>query len=216
MAEQVASGGMAEVTQVSVDSAEPPGAAGTAGRSRTHGPGEGPGHAGLPAPSGPIERLMSTLIRKLAWSRLSDPKVAVAVRAAGLLLGRLLGAKAPNAETLPVKLPLSYLLPSLDQQHVLASLMLYASDILACLGLAGMLWAHSQGWRPNPRHLLLASAAIVTVMVCLTPVGSSDTASYAAYGRIAATGGDPYTTAPSALGGPYLAVVGSIWKSQLT
>ena len=59
-----------------------------------------------------------------------------------------------------------------------------------------MLWAHSQGWRPNPRHLLLASAAIVAVMVSLTPVGSSDTASYAAYGRIAALGGNPYTTNP--------------------
>ena len=36
--------------------------------------------------------------------------------------------------------------------------MLYTADILACLGLAGMLWAHSQGWRPNPRHLLLVSS----------------------------------------------------------
>ena len=59
---------------------------------------------------------MSTVIRKLAWSRLSDPKVAVAVSASGLLLGMLVGATAPNAETLPVRLPLSYLLPSLDQR----------------------------------------------------------------------------------------------------
>jgi hypothetical protein len=160
---------------------------------------------------------MSALIRKLAWSRLSDPKVAVAVSASGLLLGMLLGATAPNAETLPIKLPLSYLLPSLNHQHVIASLILYASDILACLGLAGMLWAHSQGWRPNPRHLLLISAAIVAVMVSLTPVGSSDTASYAAYGRIAAQGGNPYTTNPLAWLGPhsdYTQAVGTMWKAQ--
>jgi hypothetical protein len=160
---------------------------------------------------------MSTLIRKLAWSRLSDPKVAVAVSASGLLLGMLLGATAPNAETLPIKLPLSYLLPSLNHQHVIASLILYASDILACLGLAGMLWAHSQGWRPNPRHLLLISSAIVAVMVSLTPVGSSDTASYAAYGRIAAQGGNPYTTNPLAWLGPhsaYTQAVGTMWKAQ--
>jgi len=160
---------------------------------------------------------MSTLIRKLAWSRLSDPKVAVAVSASGLLLGMLLGATAPNAETLPIRLPLSYLLPSLNHQHVIASLILYASDILACLGLAGMLWAHSQGWRPNPRHLLLISSAIVAVMVCLTPVGSSDTASYAAYGRIAAQGGNPYTTNPLAWLGPHSAythAVGTMWKAQ--
>ena len=110
---------------------------------------------------GPVERLMSTLIRKLAWSRLSNPRVAVSLSAAGLLLGMLLGATAPNAETLPVLLPLSRLLPSLSSQHVLASLMLYTGDILACLGLAGMLWAHSQGWRPNPRILLLVSTGIV-------------------------------------------------------
>ena len=64
---------------------------------------------------------MSTLIRKLAWSRLSDPRVAVAVSASGLLLGMLVGATAPNAETLPIKLPLSYLLPSLSHQHVIAT-----------------------------------------------------------------------------------------------
>ena len=208
------------MTQVRVHSADPPGPSGPAGRSRTHGPTEGPGHAGLPGPgdpSGPIERLMSTLIRKLAWSRLSDPKVAVALSASGLLLGMLLGATAPNAETLPVRLPLSYLLPSLDQQHVLASLMLYTSDILACLGLAGMLWAHSQGWRPNPRHLLLVSSAVVAVLVCLTPVGSSDTASYAAYGRIASLGGNPYRTNPLAFLGHhslYTQAVGTMWTKQ--
>ncbi|HEY7361542.1 MAG TPA: glycosyltransferase family 87 protein [Streptosporangiaceae bacterium] len=183
-----------------------------AGPARSPAPGPG-----LVPPTGPIERLMSTLIRKLAWSRLSDPKVAVAVSASGLLLGMLLGATAPNAETLPIKLPLSYLLPSLNHQHVIASLILYASDILACLGLAGMLWAHSQGWRPNPRHLLLISSAIVAVMVSLTPVGSSDTASYAAYGRIAAQGGNPYITNPLAWLGPhsaYTQAVGTMWKAQ--
>jgi hypothetical protein len=95
--------------------------------------------------------------------------------------------------------------------------MLYAGDILACLGLAGMLWAHSQGWRPNPRHLFLASAAIVAVMVSLTPVGSSDTASYAAYGRIASLGRDPYTHSPLYWLGRhsmYYQVVGAAWKKQ--
>ncbi len=197
------------VTQVSTHSAGTPGLSPPAQRQAPPDPLEGG--------NGPIERLMSTLIRKLAWSRLSNPKVAVSLSAAGLLLGVLLGATAPNAETLPVLLPLSRILPSLSQQHVLASLMLYASDILACLGLAGMLWAHSQGWRPNPRILLLVSTGIVGIMVSLTPVGSSDTASYAAYGRIAALGGNPYTTNPLAfLGGHsvYTEVVGTMWKAQ--
>ena len=197
------------MSQVSIGSAGPPEAAGQAERPL----------AGTPlAPArraGPIERFMSTLIRKLAWSRLANPKVAVGLSGTGLLLGMLLGATAPNAETVPVKLPLSYFLPSLAEQHILASVMLYTSDILACLGLAGMLWAHSQGWQPNPRRLLLISAGIVAIMVSLAPVGSSDVGSYVAYGRITAEGGNPYVTNPLAWfgsGAPYTNVVGDMWR----
>src|SRR5260221_11879298 len=78
-----------------------------------------------------------------------------------------------------------------------------------------MLWGHSQGWRPDPRRLLVVSAGIVAVMVCLTPVGSSDIASYAAYGRIAARGGNPYTASPLAVLGahsPYTQGVGGVWR----
>ncbi len=160
---------------------------------------------------------MSTLIRKLSWSRLADPKVAISISGVGLLLGMLVGATAPNTETLPLKLPLSYLLPSLSHDNVVAMVMLYSGDVLACAGLAGMLWAHSQGWRPNPKHLLAVSAAIVAVMVSLTPVGSSDTASYAAYGRISVLGGNPYLTSPLAFLGAhnqYTTAVGSVWKAQ--
>jgi len=197
------------VTHVSTQPVESPGAAAQPGRSGTDD------RVIRRGPAGPVEWLMSTVIRKLAWSRLADPKVAITVSGAGLLLGMLVGAMAPNAETLPIRLPLSSLLPSLAHHVVLASVMLYAGNILACLGLAGMLWAHSQGWRPNPRHLLLVSAAIVAVMVSLTPVGSSDTASYAAYGHIAAQGGDPYTTNPQAWGDyAYWHVVGTMWKTQ--
>jgi hypothetical protein len=198
------------VTRVSTHSPDPPGSAIPVGRSRAYGPVEG---------HGPIEWVMSTVIRKLAWSRLSDPKIALSVSGVGLLLGMLVGATAPNTMTLPIRLPLSYLLPSLSNNDVLATAMLYAGDVLACLGLAGLLWAHSQGWRPDPRRLLLASAGVVAVMVFLTPVGSSDTASYAAYGRIAALGGNPYVTSPiAALGAhsPYVHVIGAVWKNQVS
>ena len=194
------------MTQVSSHPAEPPGLVEPASGSTALGPIAG---------DGPIERLMSALISKLAWSRLSQPKVAVTVSGVGLLLGMVVGATAPNAETLQLRLPLSYLLPSLNGVPVVATALLYTGDILACLGLAGMLWAHSQGWRPNPRHLLLASASIVAVMVSLTPVGSSDAASYAAYGRIAAQGGNPYTTNPLAWGDyAYSHVVSATWQTQ--
>jgi hypothetical protein len=203
---------MAQVTRVSTHPSGPPGSA---------GPDTVPFAApDLAVGNGPVEWVMSRVIRKLAWSRLSDPTVALTLSGAGLLLGMLVGATAPNAETIPLQLPLSHILPSLGYSEtnvVIASILLYTGNILACLGLAGMLWAHSQGWRPNPKHLLWASAAIITVMVSLTPVGSSDTGSYAAYGRIAALGGNPYTTGPLAFLGAhssYTQAVGVLWKTQ--
>jgi len=201
------------VTRASIDSADPPGAPGSvkpAGRTGRYGP------AGKAGPTGPVERVMSTVIRKLAWSRLADPKVAVSVAGLGLLLGALVGATAPNTATLQIRLPLS-VLPSLSHYNVITMAVLYLGDILACLGLAGMLWAHSQGWRPEPRHLLAVSAAVVAVMVSLTPVGSSDTASYAAFGRISALGGNPYTRTPAAWLGPhsqYYKIIGAAWTKQ--
>ncbi len=196
------------MTQVTTHPADPAGSAEQAGQPGTYRPVEG---------RGPVELLMSTVIRKLSWSRLSDPKVAITASGAGLLLGMVVGATAPNVETLQIKLPLSYLLPSLTHHGRIALTLLYAGVILSCLGLAGMLWAHSQGWRPNPRRLLLVSAAAVAAMVSLTPVGSSDTASYAAYGRIALLGGNPYTTNPVAWLGrnsAYTHLVGAVWKRQ--
>ena len=133
-----------------------------------------------------------------------------------------IGATAPNTATLPTRLPLSHFLPSLAHYNVLTLVLLYAGDLLACLGLAGMLWAHSQGWRPQPRHLLLASTVIVAIMVSLTPVGSSDTASYAAYGRIADQGGNPYLTSPATWLAhhrgylPYYKLMGGPWTKQLS
>src|SRR5262249_31098179 len=85
-----ANGGKAQVTQASTDSADPPGSVGAVGRSRTLGPVE------RPSPAGPIERVMSTVIRKLAWSRLSDPRVAVTVSGLGLLPGMNVAAAAPD------------------------------------------------------------------------------------------------------------------------
>jgi hypothetical protein len=170
-----------------------------------------------PSRAGPVELVMSTVIRKLSWSRLAHPRVAVTVSGLGLLLGMLVAATAPNLGTVNVRLPLSSFLPSLAHDNGAAMAILYTGDVLAYLGLAGMLWAHSQGWRPDPRRLLLVSAAIVAVSVCLTPVGSSDIASYAAYGRITSLGGNPYITSPLRFLGAhsaYTQVVDAVWKGQ--
>ena len=213
---------MAELTQAPTQPPGPPGPVKPTDRSGVKGRAEVNAPLQSPAPTGPVDRLMSTVIRKLAWSKLSDPRVAVAVSGLGLLLGMIVGATAPNTATLQTELPLSHILPSLGADKIQTMVLLYAGDVFACLGLAGMLWAHSQGWRPQPRHLFIVSAVVVAVMVSLTPVGSSDTASYAAYGRIAAQGGNPYVTSPQAWLAhhssylPYFKLIGASWTRQVS
>ncbi|MBS2965804.1 polyprenol phosphomannose-dependent alpha 1,6 mannosyltransferase MptB [Actinocrinis puniceicyclus] len=176
-------------------------------------------------PVGP-RRLLSELIEfvyRLAGSTLATPRVAVGVSLVGLLLIMLVGILSPNFNTLPpnftgdpanlkpIVLPLSGHLWELP--WFVSFPLTYLAIVLQCLGLAGLLWANSRGWRPNPRHLFLAACAIVAVMVNITPVGSSDAASYAAYGHVANRGFDPYTNGPDILGpqNPYTRSVGPMW-----
>ena len=146
---------------------------------------------------------MGVLIRVLAHSPLARPGPAVSVRAraragglhralcdrarhgrvdaAGAVAAHRTGAPAGRA----CPFPLACQLPIMN-----------AGIISRCLGLALMLWANSRGWSPDPRRVFWTAAAVVTVLVNITPVGSSDVASYAAYGRIAALGHNPYVCLP--------------------
>jgi uncharacterized protein (TIGR03382 family) len=139
---------------------------------------------------------------------LSQPRVAVLLSAAGIVLLALVGASAPNNYTLrePVAL---FRLPAMP--GIAATIMMYGAILLSSAGLVGMLRARGLGWSPSPRRLMCAGAAAVLVVADLTPVGSSDMASYAAYGRIAALGGDPYVTTPAQLGGSYARMVSAAW-----
>lgn len=166
-----------------------PGESGRGGREH----GRGPGAAGT------------------ALRLLGTPRIAVSLACAGVGLLILVGASAPNVNTLLVRLPLSRL-PGLPAW--IACPATVAGVLLDCLGLAGMLRARSRGWAPNPWRLYGVSALAVLVLVNLTPVGSSDPASYAAYGRLAALGRDPYTTTPhDALQGTgYYALISPSWQ----
>jgi hypothetical protein len=99
---------------------------------------------------------------------------------------------------------------------LVANVTMYVSIGLCVLGLAMMLWANSRGWSPSPRKVFWTAAGAVAVLVNITPVGSGDVASYAAYGRIAALGYNPYTFVPSQLPGPhnpYTMLVSPMWRS---
>ncbi|HET6816716.1 MAG TPA: hypothetical protein VFH66_05770 [Mycobacteriales bacterium] len=70
-------------------------------------------------------------------------------------------------------------------------------------------------WRPTAGRLTVAGALVVGVLAMLPPIGSADSLSYAAYGRMAATGHDPYSTTPAGLartGDPVAAAVEVPWQ----
>jgi hypothetical protein len=176
-----------------------------------------------PLTGGRVEALMGRLIRVLSHSRLARPLPAVILSALGLggvaVNGLCATAPQPSVATPPVLLPLTSLARDLGARHlpvVLANVIMYVSIGLCCLGLAMMLWANSRGWSPSPRRVFLGAAATVAVLVNITPVGSGDVASYAAYGRIAALGYNPYTFSPARLpggaGNPYTKIVSPEWQ----
>ena len=174
-----------------------------------------------PIPGGRVEAMMGVLIKVLAHSPLARPLPAVTLSALGIggvaFVGLCATAPQPSVATPPVLLPLTSLARDIGAPHlpdIVANLIMYASITLCCLGLAMMLWANSRGWSPNPRKVFWTAAGAIAVLVNITPVGSSDAASYAAYGRIAALGYNPYTFTPSMLPGgskhnPYAVLVGT-------
>jgi hypothetical protein len=179
-----------------------------------------------PHTGGRVEALMGELIRVLSHSRFARPLPAVLLSALGLggvaFVGLCATAPTPSVATPPVLLPLTNFARNHGAPHLpdlVANLIMYASVTLCCLGLAMMLWANSRGWSPSPRKVFAAAAGTVAVLVNITPVGSSDIASYAAYGRIAALGYNPYTYLPSMLPGgkasnPYTMLVSPYWQGQ--
>jgi hypothetical protein len=187
----------------------------------TVAPAPAPKLAEPPIPGGRVEAMMGVLIRVLSHSRLARPLPAVTLSAVGLggvaFVGLCATAPRPSVATPPVLLPLTSLARDLGAPHlpdIVANLIMYASISLCCLGLAMMLWANSRGWSPNPRKVFWTAAGAIAVLVNITPVGSSDAASYAAYGRIAALGYNPYTFTPYDLGknNPYTLLVSPQWQ----
>jgi len=70
---------------------------------------------------------------------------------------------------------------------------------LGTAGLLGTERALRRGWAPAPHRLLAAGALAVAALALTPPIGTADPQSYAAYGRLAAIGRDPYATTPAEL-----------------
>lgn len=78
----------------------------------------------------------------------------------------------------------------------------WATVLALVLGAGGIvlaLRAMAAGWSPSPRRWLVGGAAAVVGFLAVPPAASGDALVYAAYGRIAALGADPYVLTPRAL-----------------
>ncbi|MDH2425701.1 polyprenol phosphomannose-dependent alpha 1,6 mannosyltransferase MptB [Sphaerisporangium sp. TRM90804] len=90
-----------------------------------------------------------------------------------------------------------------------------AAVVLGAVGLAAALLAVRRGRRPDPRLLLLAGCLAAAVLAFLPPSGSADHLNYAAYGRMAVLGHDPYATGAADLpGDPVARVVEIPWQEE--
>jgi hypothetical protein len=125
-----------------------------------------------PIPGGRVEAMMGVLIRALKSSPLARPLPAVSLSALGLGLLAFTGlcATAPGASeaTLPVLLPLTALARQLGAPVLSADVtnaIMYPAITICALGLAGMLWANSRGWQPDPRRVYWTAVVAVGVVV---------------------------------------------------
>jgi alpha-1,6-mannosyltransferase len=92
--------------------------------------------------------------------------------------------------------------PYAGTAHPPAGLVVSLLGVAVALGAVGI-WraelALRRGWAPAPRRLLAAAALAAGLLALTPPIGTADPQSYAAYGRLAATGRDPYATTPAEL-----------------
>lgn len=88
---------------------------------------------------------------------------------------------------------------SLHPSAYLAVALTAAALAAGTAGLGCCLYAARRGWAVSPGVILGAGLIAATAIALAPPFGSSDHLSYAAYGRMVATGHDPYTTTPAML-----------------
>lgn len=91
-----------------------------------------------------------------------------------------------------------------------------AAILTGATGLTLCVNAMRRGWRAPPGLILAAGISCAVALAFVPPFGSSDHLSYAAYGRMASTGHDPYTTTPAELarlGDPVARAVAD-WKAS--
>jgi len=134
---------------------------------------------------------------------------ALAIATTALITTAALGPSAA-VEPLPGSPPFGW---HAHPPAALVTALLAITVIAGSYGVLGCLAALKRGCVLDTKRLLTASFLVTAALGLLAPVGSSDPGSYAAYGRLAAVGHDPYATPPSVLTGSYHAIAEPPWQS---
>jgi hypothetical protein len=133
-------------------------------------------------------------------STVAAPRFALALGAASVALLVLAGLAGESAAQPPLG-PATAHPPwdlALGLPPAVVDVGLVAAYLLGGAAVALALRAVRAGWCPAGRTVAVAAVVAVGALVLVPPFGSADHLSYAAYGRIAAEGGDPYAVAPDA------------------
>lgn len=146
------------------------------------------------------------------------PLAPLLAATASVLLVLMVAVLGPSAAEPPLPgpglLPLSF---AASPPAALVMGLLAAATLLGAVGIAGCWRAVRTGWSPDPRRLLATGALGAALLAVVPPVGSADPLSYAAYGRMAVTGHDPYATTPrtlAAAGDPVARAVEAPWQDS--
>jgi alpha-1,6-mannosyltransferase len=105
----------------------------------------------------------------------------------------------------------------LHPSAALVTVALWAAAVAGTAGVAAGLLAVQRGARPPARLLVTGALLVTAVLAVLPPAGSTDTLDYAAYGRMVATGHDPYRMTPLQLretGDPVAAYAPIPWQGN--
>jgi len=158
---------------------------------------------------------LARLARRHAFRVLAPgrpPRLALAAVGASIAATLLTAALGPSAAAQRFAGPVPLHANAQPNTATVTALLVFAV-VAGAYGLAGCLDALRRGWAADAKRLLIAGALVAAALGVLTPIGSADPGSYVAYGRLAATGQDPYATPPSALTGAYANAAEPPWRT---
>jgi hypothetical protein len=127
-------------------------------------------------------------------------RIGIACYVASVALIVLTGLLGPSVVVLTLPNPHRWLPSYWFDAHPpgwVATLPVLAAIVIGAAGVWQLLVALERGWAPRLRKLVALGIGSVVAVIMVPPMASGDVLIHAAYGRIAATGGNPYETTPA-------------------